>query len=183
MNTNASILICILCWGLKCIGSVRNQYAVWWYCNNVATTLAMHGKYGPDKQTGIPPGIPGRYSQQVKSSDRLSNDAPAPVKWPTWELSGKYWKLLRGTWPADKWNKEHYTHITQTESILWHWNYGNFLNCILQRYWMPGLVIHCWMSASLVSTITIHCRDAMTYYWIQRILCCTKHCFSLFERS
>ena len=40
----------------------------------------MHGKYGPDKQTGIPPGIPGRYSQQVKSSDRLSNDAPAPVK-------------------------------------------------------------------------------------------------------
>ena len=35
---------------------------------------------------------------------------------------------------------------------LMTWN-GNFHKCILQRYWMPGLVIHYWMEASLVSTM------------------------------
>ena len=29
---------------------------------------------------------------------------------------------------------------------------GNFFNCILQRYRIPGLVIHLWMSAGIVST-------------------------------
>ena len=64
------------------------------------------------------------------------------------ESTGSYWKAP--AWQRSG-NSNYYTHITQTESILWHWN-GNFLNCILQRYWMPGLVIHCSMSASLVST-------------------------------
>ena len=71
------------------------------------------------------------------------------------DLLGSWLESTGSFWEAAAWwtsgNSNYYTHITQTERILWHWN-GNFLNCILQRYWMPGLIIHCWMSASLVST-------------------------------
>ncbi len=47
------------------------------------------------------------------------------------------------------------TNITlislKLKACLVTWN-GNFHKCVLQRYWIPGLVIHYWVEASLVST-------------------------------
>ncbi len=62
---------------------------------SVATTLATHGKYRvyPINKRVSLPGIPEQYSQQVKNSDRLTNDTPAPVK----TYLGVDWKVLEAS--------------------------------------------------------------------------------------
>ncbi len=69
---------------------------------------------------------------------------------------------VESTCLTEKREQQHYTHRTQTESILWHEMETSTNACILQRYWMPGLVIHYWMEASLVSTLSKTNNEPLT---------------------
>ena len=75
---------------------------------------------------------------------------------------------------------------SQTESIWWHFEW-NFFKCILQRYWMPGLVIH-WNVSQLVSiklkaskkdverldsvpNVLFFRSQKLIIFWLQSVVC------------
>ncbi len=73
------------------------------------------------------------------------------------ESSRSFWKVPAWWTSGNRNNLSHTLKLEASYDIL----NGNFLNCILQRYRMSGLVIHLWMSASLVSTTTpVQCSDS-----------------------
>ncbi len=67
------------------------KFALWTSVATTETTLVTRtvNTVSINKRVALP-GLPWQPSQQVQSSSQLSNDAPAPVKWPTCEIAGKF---------------------------------------------------------------------------------------------
>ncbi len=115
-----------------------------------------YGKYGPDKQTGIldQPCLVSQGNLAKKS--RVVTGYPITRQHLWSDLLGRWMESSRSFWEVPAWwtsgNRNNLSHTLKLKASYDILN-RNFLNSILQRYRIPGLVIHLWMSASLVSTL------------------------------